>query len=64
MDWHSLATSKPETTKQISWFIVNTTKGVGVASYTPGEGFTGPVFIDNSQYYVEITHWMYLPKAP
>lgn len=65
MYWNLLKTSQPQTTKQMSWFIVNTPKGVGVASYTAGFGFDGPVFIDNSQHHgIEITHWMYLPDAP
>lgn len=65
MDWNLAKDSKPETTKQISWFIVNTPKGVGIASYTPGEGFSDTVLIDNSQYHgIEITHWMSLPSAP
>ncbi|WP_072012248.1 DUF551 domain-containing protein [Rahnella sp. WP5] len=65
MHWTSVKFKKPETTKMISWFIVNTAKGVGVTTYSPLDGFSTTVFIDNSEYHgIEVTHWIPLPAPP
>lgn len=65
MRWNSLSEGFPKTTKQISWYIVNTAKGVGFAEYNSIHGFSNVVSIDNSQYInIEITHWMALPPPP
>ncbi|WP_420913871.1 DUF551 domain-containing protein [Klebsiella grimontii] len=48
-----------------SWFIVNTAKGVGVTTYSPLNGFSKTVFIDNETHQdLEVTHWMPLPHPP
>lgn len=65
MHWTSVKFKKPETTKMVSWFIVNTAKGVGVATYSPLDGFSTTVLIDNHEYHdIEVTHWIPLPAAP
>lgn len=65
MNWTSVKFKLPETTKMISWFIVNTEKGVGVTTFTPLEGFSSTVLIDNSQHQgIAVTHWMPLPPPP
>ncbi|HDV8371019.1 TPA: DUF551 domain-containing protein [Raoultella ornithinolytica] len=65
MRWISTSESMPKTTKPISWYIVNTEKGVGFTEYNPLYGFNKVVFIDNSQYTnIDITHWMELPSPP
>lgn len=65
MQWVSIKSGLPQTTKQISWYIVNTSKGVGVTEYNPTTGFSNVVIVDNAQYSgIEITHWMALPPPP
>ncbi|WP_425559548.1 DUF551 domain-containing protein [Kosakonia radicincitans] len=65
MLWTSVKFKKPETTKMTSWFIVNTVKGVGVTTYSPLDGFSTIVFIDNTEHHgLEVTHWMPLPPPP
>ncbi|WP_410779854.1 DUF551 domain-containing protein [Klebsiella grimontii] len=65
MLWTSVKFKMPETTKMTSWFIVNTAKGVGVTTYSPLNGFSKTVFIDNETHQdLEVTHWMPLPHPP
>ncbi|MHB0207075.1 DUF551 domain-containing protein, partial [Klebsiella pneumoniae] len=65
MLWTSVKFKMPETTKMTSWFIVNTAKGVGVTTYSPLNGFSKTVFIDNETHHdLEVTHWMPLPHPP
>lgn len=65
MQWNSVKNGLPKTTKQTSWYIVNTSKGVGLVEFNPIDGFSNQVFIDNSQHYgLDITHWMGLPPPP
>lgn len=65
MQWTSVKFKLPQPTKQVSWYIVNTDKGVGFAEFNPLTGFGNIVIIDNSQYFnLEITHWMPLPPPP
>jgi hypothetical protein len=62
MQWTSVKFKLPQPTKQVSWYIVNTDKGVGFAEFN-FTGFGNIVIIDNSQYFnLEITHWMPLPR--
>jgi hypothetical protein len=56
MQWTSVKFKLPQPTKQVSWYIVNTDKGVGFAEFN-FTGFGNIVIIDNSQYFnLEITH--------
>ena len=65
MHWTSVKFGLPQTAKQVSWYIVNTSKGVGFAEFSLFTGFRGNVIIDNTQHFgIEITHWMPLPQPP
>ena len=65
MQWTSVKFKLPQTTKQVSWYIVNTNKGVGFTEFNPLTGFSNVVIIDNSQHFgIDITHWMPLPPPP
>ncbi|EOZ3049176.1 DUF551 domain-containing protein [Enterobacter roggenkampii] len=65
MQWTPIEAGQPKTTKPISWYIVNTEKGVGFTEYSPMYGFNGVVLIDNKQFSgIKITHWMELPPPP
>lgn len=39
MQWTSVKFKLPQPTKQVSWYIVNTDKGVGFAEFNPLTGF-------------------------
>ncbi|ELY2768774.1 hypothetical protein [Cronobacter dublinensis] len=65
MKWTSVKAGLPQTDKPTSWYIVNTSKGVGFAEFNSLNGFGGTVIIDNSQHFgIDITHWMALPPPP
>lgn len=65
MNWISVGDAMPETRSQFQMVIVATEKGVGIANYNTINGFCNVNLNGGTQYsHNNISHWMYLPKAP
>ncbi|WP_349860432.1 DUF551 domain-containing protein [Pectobacterium odoriferum] len=65
MSWISVDDELPKVTRSFELFIINSDKGIGVAYYSPHDGFKN-VHINGSVQHShhDITHWMQLPHPP